>query len=642
MYAKIIPLTKIPLSRPQVYTYNVDDFKDQIKVGQVVSVPLYNRQTSGIVKEIFLKKPNLPRSPGQKEIIYKKITKIFDQLPLVNEQDLALVAFAQNYYYGALGLFLKHAVPEPLKRVNKKLQAKLAELNLSAINKASKKIAKTHQPILATGTLNERQDYYLKIMEKAVAEKKQVLLLAPEVALLAQTEIWLKKQLPTATIVTLHGSANKSTEILHWRQAQTNASQIFIGTRRAIFTSFYDLDYIIIDEEADLSYKQWDMNPRYDARLLAEHKAKLYQAQLIYGGNAPSLTNFLRAEKQLVKKENLTIDKNTKPNLTIVDLRRELHGGNYSILSLRLQDSLAKTLAEKKQALVFVSQRAASVFVLCRDCGHIIRCPNCQTALVEHSNRTLSCASCSVKMASPLNCPECKSTRIKGFGIGIEKVEKYFQKQFPKAILQKMATGENTSYKKLIDMIKDWQNGQIDILITTQIGTRLSAPNLDLITAINIDSVLNFPDWRNDEKAWQMLHALKNNSNAQKIVIQTYKPDSALLQAILAEQKIFYQKELQNRKALAYPPFVKMIKLICRSDDYDFLINETNRVAKTLRQKLPQLKIIGPTQPINAKIRYFWYKHLILKLDLNEKNAILEDILINLSNLWSIDVDPLT
>ena len=654
MYAEITPLTKLPLSKPQSYTYIADDFIVDLKIGQIVEVPLHNRKTMGIVSKITDTAPDIYNQNGKK-IIYKKITKILDEHPFANEHDLQLITFAHQYYYASLGLFLKHAIPEPLKRKNKKAEKALDQCDLKKINSNSITGLNDSQSELIIGTAQERQTYYLKIINQAIANQKQILLLVPEITLLAQAKIWLENALPETEVIVLFGGLSKTDQIINWRRAQTNSAQIFIGTRKAIFTPFYNLDCIIIDEEADLSYKQWDMNPRYDARLLAEKKVKLYGCKLIFGNTVPSITSYLKAKKKIFK--HLSSSAKIGTDISIVDMRNELHKNNYSVFSDKLDSDLTETLSNNQQTLIFTNRRAASTFVMCRDCGQVMRCPNCQIALVEHINKTLSCNHCSVKMISPLVCPKCKSPRIKSFGAGIEKVEEYIKEHFPQARTQRMDITESTNFKNLLTIIKQWQAGDFDILIGTQISVRLQSPNLALIAAIDIDSVLNFPDWRNDEKAWQILNSLTQRTNQQKVLLQTYNPESALLQYIKpyvsspeAEQRSvatnFYQQELHNRKQLSYPPFVKMIKLICKHDDFDFLQNETERIVYELRQALPEQKIIGPIQPINAKVRNFWQKHIILKLDQkltdSHKNDILKKILDNLNNAWSIDVDPLT
>lgn len=628
MYADIIPLTKIPLHRPQVYTYEADDFVKEIKVGQIVKVPLYHRQVLGVVKNT---KKKVPLS----EIKYKKIEKILSKYPLLNSLDLQLAEFISNYYFASLGLILQHLAPDPPRVKIKKVRDELVKINLSLINKKSRKRQVEIAPELIISPAKQRLEKYLQIIQNNLKQRKQILFLVPELSLLPQTLTWLQQNFDSEEVVLLHSSLSKSNEIINWRKAQTNHAKIFLGTRRAIFTSFYNLGHIIIDEEQDLSYKQWDMNPRYDARTIAEKKAQLYGCALTFGTGSPSVSAYFK-----VKNKTATV---ILAKAGIVDMRQELQAGNYSIFSDQLQNTISMALKNKQQIILFVNRKGASTFIMCRDCGYVIRCPRCNIALMEHTTKILSCNHCNFKSDSPLTCSQCKSPRIKGFGIGVEKVEYDIKEKFPKAKVSRLDTGITSRLSSLQKRYEEFVSGKIDILVGTQIALRLHSPRLALIAAINIDSILNFPDWRTDEKAWHILNQISQRNDVAHCLIQTYNPENKLLR-LLAQNKwdAFYQQELKNREILKYPPFVKMIKLICRSDDYDFLIRESSSVARKLRATLPSGQIIGPIQPINEKIRNFWYRHVIIKLGPEYKDEKLDEILKNLPGSWSIDVDPLT
>ncbi|MDP3900133.1 MAG: primosomal protein N' [bacterium] len=641
MYANIIPLTKLPLSRLQSYTYDVADFANEIKFGQIVDIRLYNQKTTGVVVSIFDQLP----ADANKDIIYKKILGIADPIPFIHEKDLALAELVSDYYFASLGLIFKFSLPKPLKRKSAKFEKAMDSLDLKLAGNfsAGKNLRK---PKIILGTNQQRQKKYFEIIKKVIAEKKQVLLMAPETALLTQMESSLAENFEKKDFLIYHNNLNKTEELIAWRRLQTNDAKIVAGTRQSIFLSFHNLGLIIVNEEADLSYKQWDMNPRYNARHLAQIKAENCGADIIYGGCVPSVKAFVAIKKNKLD-QLILLDKKNISDLKIIDMRSELRQQNYSIFSYELHNAIAENLAAKKQILIFVNRRAAATFVMCRDCGHVLRCPNCDIALIEHLSKTLTCGHCSVKMISPLKCPRCSSERIKGFGIGIERVVEEFKKLFPGASIQRLDASENSQYKNLSNNTANWRHNRADVLIGTQISIRLNAENLGLVAALNIDSILNFPDWHNDEKAWQILHSLARQTNAVSVIFQTYKPDAKILTALQKNlnnlnDESFYKNELLMRKKYAYPPYVKMIKLLCKSDDYDYLIKETNRVAQDLKKQLPLLNIIGPNQPINPKIRNFWQKNIVVKLDINQKNAILENILKDLSNSWSIDVDPLT
>ncbi|PIR93422.1 primosomal protein N' [Candidatus Falkowbacteria bacterium CG10_big_fil_rev_8_21_14_0_10_43_10] len=686
MYANIIPLTRLPLSRPQIYTYELGDLAKEIKIGQLVEIPLYYRSLPGIVVKITAEAPA--------GIEFKQVNKIIDQHPLVGQREIKLVEFVSEYYYASPGLILKQLAPEPPKKRIKKVEEALVKINLSVIaggtsinigereescDNSVHTVKKNGDIKLIINTPTPRRQEYLKIISQALQNKKQALFLVPELSLIPQTQEWLEKHFFNEEIVLLHGGLSKTDAYINWRRAQSGGAKIFLGTRHAVLTPFCNLGSIIVDEEQNLSYKQWDMNPRYDARTVAGEKARLYGCDLIFGATAPSVGAYftsplpasLREALQASptpgpllskekggdihfvqallfrKEENKT---ESTPPLTkegargvIIDMRDELRKGNYSIFSEKLQISITEILREKRQAMLFVNRRGSSTFVMCRDCGHIMRCPNCHNALMEHTGRTLSCNRCSYKAASPLTCPKCRSPRIKGFGTGVEKVEQEAKNLFPGARTSRLDIGNAPRLKELRQKYEEFSAGKIDILIGTQTALPLSSPNLSLIAAVNIDSILNFPDWRTDEKSWQMLNQLCRRDDINNCIIQTYNQENRLLR-LLARNNLdeFYQQELKNRQALKYPPYIKMIKLICKSDDYNYLQKESAAMADKLRKGLPDAEIIGPVKPVNEKIRNFWQRNIIIKLTESQKNDMLKQILVNLSNAWSIDVDPLT
>ncbi|MFA5318478.1 MAG: primosomal protein N' [Patescibacteria group bacterium] len=643
MYINIIPLTKLPISKPQVYTYSAGGFDDGIKIGQIIEAQLYYRNVAGIVRDI------IPKAPRE-DLKYKPIIKILDEHPIVGNKDLELAEFISAYYFSPLGIILKHLTAETPKRKAKKVVESMAKMNLSLINSSILTKGKRHGcnqnegVNLIINTLSERQKEYFKIIHKTLQEKKQVLFLVPELMLIPQTLNWLEQKFPNEKIILLHSELTKSDQYINWRKAQTGSAKIFLGTRRAVLTPFYNLGHIIVDEEQSLSYKQWDMNPRFDARTVIAQKAEVYNCQLTFGTVAPSVKAYFDTQISSPPPSNGGSNANSigLGGRQIINMRDELKKGNYSIFSEDLQAEIKKALNADGQAMLFVNRRGASTFVMCRDCGHVVRCPKCNIALMEHASKTLSCNHCNFKTNSPLACPQCRSNLIKGFGVGIEKVEQELKKIFTD-IKTICVDPSNTSLLKTAKQkYQEFIDNKINVLIGTQISLPLTSPNLSLIAAVNIDSILNFPDWRTDEKSWQILNQLCRRDDVKNCIIQTYNPDNKLLQLLSQnDQNIFYSQELKNRKLLKYPPYIKMIKLICKSDDYDFLLKESERVANQLKS-IPNIRVIGPVKPINEKIRNFWQRNVIIKLTDAQKNDIFKQVLTNLSNAWSIDVDPLT
>jgi len=632
MFANIIPLTKLPLNKPQIYTYKVDEFSREIKIGQAVQIPFHNRTITGIVQSL-----NVTAEPNVK---YKAVEKILNPYPIAGEIDLHLAKYVGDYYFASMGLILKHALPTLPKRKTKKFSEAVKKIKLSQITTTKKKSSNGKSNIsIAIGAWHQRQTHYVEIIKHCLRNNQQILLLLPEVMLVPQTLHQLRNTFFNEEIIVLHANATKSDEIINWRKAQTNAVKIFIGTRKAIFTSFHSLGHIIVDEEQDLSYKQWDMNPRYDARTVAIQKASLYDCPLTFGANTPSVNAYFNIKNKIFNLIPLN-KKKIKATMSLIDMRREMHKKNYSIFSDTLLDNLKTCLQNNKQAIVFVNRRGLATFIMCRDCGHVERCPNCNVALLEHSSNRLICNHCSFKKQIPLACPQCRSHRIKGFGAGAERVQQDLMNIFPTANIARADVTNTANFSVVQEKYDDFRIGKIDILVGTGIAMRLTSPNLSLLSVINMDSIMNFPHFRADEKSWQILKQITVRTDIETCLVQTYNPEHKLFHT-----NNFYEQELRDRQDLNYPPFAKMIKLICKSDDYTFIQTESMRLADELRNQFHDMEIIGPIDPINAKIRNFWLKNIIIKMPINidffSKNNIINNMIKNLSNYWSIDIDPL-
>lgn len=629
MFADIIPLTRIPLSRPQAYTYRADTLGTALALGQAVTVPLYNRQVTGIVIALH-------DAPPQPSIAYKNISAIIDPLPLVSPTDIATFQETARYYYASPGLLLKHVLPAIPKRQTKKLAKGLAALPLAAVTCPFVARHDTTSS-MAVGTPAARQQTYQTAIQQTLTAGKQVLILVPSVTEIPQTSRWIANVFPEIAMRTLAPNRSKTDELLDWRAIQSGAARIAIGTRRAVFASFQELGLIIVDEEDDISYKQWDMNPRYHAPTVASIKARHHGCTVLYGAPQPSVTGWVRL------RQGKYAPVGNAPAATpvrLADMRAELRAKNYSSISYELEQAIIDAHTHNKQTLVLVNRRGSATFVLCRDCGHVMRCPNCAVPLAEYADARLRCTHCAFHTPAPVACPQCRSPRIKGFGAGVEKVEHELRERFPRL---RLVRWDYKNTPKLAEVTRHYEASlPADIILTTQAAVRLSLPRLAVTAAIDADAALHIPVWQAHERGWTLLQTLVQRDGVTAI-LQTYNPEHPVLLRLQQHDTAgFYAHELKERRAFRYPPFVKMITLICRHDDKRMLAGEVNRVLRQLHGVLPANAVIGPIDPITPKKRGFWYRHIILKLAFSHNSATLENILKNLSTTWSIDVDPMT
>lgn len=627
MYANIIPFTRIPLARSQTYTYRFDDAA--VAVGHVATVPLHNRRVNGIVTSI-------QQTPPDTAITYKTITAIADPTPLLSPLDIQTLHEVADYYYTSVGLLCKHVLPAIPKRSTKKLQTGMANLPLHAITCP---LPRTHRPAirLLNGPQTERRAAYQAAIATALANQTQILILVPTMSLMPPMLAWLAQHFPTTPTVALTPERSKTDELLDWRSLQAGVGRIAVGTRRAVFSAFRELGLIIVTEEDDISYKQWDMNPRYHAPTVALMKARHYGCDVLLDGPVPSVTSWVRVRQGAYQQETSPA---TDTAIRLTDMRAELRARNFTSISYDLETAIAAAHANDKQALVLVNRRGSSRFVLCRDCGYVARCPHCAVALTEHRDSRLRCLHCTFSQPIPLACPSCNSPRIKGFGAGIEKVAHELTERFPKARLVCWDYKHTPRYSDVQTYYRDAQ--EADIIITTQAAIRVSLPRLGVTAAIDADATFNMPAWHAVERGWTLLHALTQTNDTQ-VIIQTYNPEHPMLTQMQQHaHDAFYARELKERRAFRYPPFVKMITLICRHDDKSILAGEVQRVMRQLHEVVPANAVLGPLEPLTPKIRGFWYRHILLKLAFSDHSAKLENILKHLSNFWSIDVDPMT
>ena len=414
-----------------------------------------------------------------------------------------------------------------------------------------------------------KTEVYLQAISKALQLKRQVIMLVPEIALTPQTIERFYKRFKDK-IAVLHSKLSSGERYDEWRRLRDGDALIAIGTRSALFAPLSDPGLIIIDEEHETSYKQ-DNNPRYHVREVALKRAELSGATLILGSATPSLESFYYARQGDFKLFSLPfrVEKRDLPAVEIVNMCDQLKEGNKTIFSYPLQRAIWECLDKNQKIMLFLNRRGYSSFVLCRDCGHVLKCKNCSVSLKYHSdNRRLSCHYCSYECHIPLYCPACRSRRIKYFGVGTQKVELEVNKFFPYANTIRMdsdTTGRKGAHKALLDrFLKEDKS----ILIGTQmIAKGLDIPEVTLVGIITADTAINLPDFRAGERTFQLLTQVAGRAGRGdmpgKVILQTYAPEHP---SILASREhdylAFYEKEIMEREDLEYPPFGHIIRVL--------------------------------------------------------------------------------
>ena len=476
---------------------------------------------------------------------------------------------------------------------------------------------KRHDVFLLYGiTGSGKTEIYMQSIQKVLEEGREGIVLVPEISLTPQMVNRFKGRFGDEVAV-LHSGLSIGEKYDEWRKIQRKEVRVAVGARSAIFAPFENLGIIIIDEEHETSYKQED-NPRYHARDVAIERARTHNCPVILGSATPSLETFARAKKGVYQLLTLSKRMNDQslPTVDIVDMREELREGNRTMFSRVLYDKLQDRLMKKEQTVLFLNKRGHSSFVMCRDCGYVIQCPNCDISLTYHRyQQQMKCHYCGYEAVVPTICPECTSEHIRYFGTGTQKVEEELGKIFPEARVIRMdvdTTSRKGSHEKLLTA---FQEGKADILLGTQmIAKGLDFPNITLVGVLSADTMLHLPDFRSSEKTFQLLTQVSGRAGrhelAGEVVIQTYSPEHYSIE--LAGQQDFdqfYQKEMMIRKIHQYPPFYYLALITVSHEELMKVVDVTEKISVTLSSRLSKgAHILGPVAcpipRINNKYRY--------------------------------------
>ena len=463
-----------------------------------------------------------------------------------------------------------------------------------------------------------KTEVYLQLIEKTIKANKSAIMLVPEISLTPQMIDRFVSRFSKEQVAVLHSKLSIGERHDEWERIKNNEAKIVIGARSAIFAPFEDLGLIIIDEEHDASYKS-EGAPRYSAKEVASFIGKNKNIPVVLGSATPDLNTFYNAEKGKVTKLSLTKRANNSnlPDVTIVDLKQELAVGNKSMISNLLYDEIENNLKNKKQTILFLNRRGYSTFIMCRDCGYTLKCPNCNISLTYHrTNNLLKCHYCGHVEKPVTICPNCNSTKIRYFGTGTQKLEQEIHKLFPKASTIRMDIDTVTKKNSHEQILNTFKNENIDILIGTQMVVKgHHFPNVTLVGVIAADGSLNQNDFRANEKTFQILTQVAGRAGREKlpgkVIIQTYNPNSFAIECS-KEQNYdnFYNTEIILRKQLKYPPFCDIIMIGFSGENEKEIKDSSTYVYNLMKKNLEKYDIkVFPAMPapidkIQNKLRW--------------------------------------
>lgn len=477
-------------------------------------------------------------------------------------------------------------------------------------------------PALLHGATGSGKTFvYTRLAEHIVAQGRQVLLLLPEIALTKQVVERLRAAFGELLGV-YHSRYSDKERVEIWNRVHSGEYRVVVGVRSALWLPFASLGLIIVDEEHDTSLKQTDQAPRYHARDASLYLARQLQIPILLGSGTPSLESYYQAQqgKYLLTTLPRPISPAPPPKLHIINMRDEVaRHSSHGRLSSAAQAALHQNLLRQEQSIVFVSRRGYAPYLVCTSCGVVPQCPNCDISLTYHKQTSdLRCHYCGHTNPQIRTCGNCGQPDLHQQDYGTERVAEQLAELYPGARIARMDADTTRGKNGFQELLDRFENRDIDILVGTQMLTKgLDFPHLTLAIVLNADAVLSQPDFRAEERAWQLLRQFAGrtgrHTKAGQVLIQTYRPDHPLLALLAQPYETFFARELTDRRQFAYPPFSRLLQLELQHKDRAYLEQETARLGSSLRVAFGP-RLAGPATPAIERIRNHYRRHYLLRL----------------------------
>ena len=502
---------------------------------------------------------------------------------------------------------------------------KLSEAQAKAFEEIQRAFQKKNVALLHGITGSGKTEIYIRLIEKTIAEGKQVLYLLPEIALTSQmirrlTDVFGDR------VGVYHSRYSNNERVEVWRKVLGDSSfrsyDILLGARSALFLPFENLGLIIVDEEHETSYKQAESHPHYHARDAAIYLASIHKAKVLLGSATPSLESLHNAAQG--KYELIKLSErygNVKmPKIELVDMRKAKKLGSEKFLSEDLIEEMKRVIARKGQIILFQNRRGYSPLLECYNCGHVAYCPNCEVSLTIHrQDHSLKCHYCGFARHLPPHCDQCESTDIRMKGFGTERIEDELRLLIPEARVVRLDFDSTRGKFKFQQIITDFENHAYDIMVGTQMVTKgLDFEHVRMVGILSADQMLHFPDFRSNERSYQMIEQVAGRAGRRsvqgKVLIQTFQPEHpVLLQIMEGKYMEMVRREMERRQEFSYPPFQRLIFVNVRHKD----LTKVNFVAENIAAKLEEvegIKLLGPTFPLIPRIRNEYSKGMLIKI----------------------------
>ena len=519
--------------------------------------------------------------------------------------------------------------PNPVKQVGLNL------LNLfqkQALDEIKEGFANNQVTLIHGITASGKTEIYIHLIEEALQNGKQALYLLPEIALTTQIVERLKNVFGSKVGI-YHSRLNDPERVEVWNKVlefdahPKEGYQVVLGARSALFLPFSRLGLIVVDEEHENSFKQFDPAPRYHARDMAVVAGKIFNADVLLGSATPSYESFFNAltgKYRLVKLDKRHSEME-HPEIIVADIKKAYKKKQMrSVLTPELYSLIEQALEKKEQVVLFQNRRGYSPFVQCYTCGTVPKCINCDVSLTYHKvRRKLTCHYCGYHTALPLECPECGSDDIKPRGFGTEKVEEELQALFPGAGIDRMDLDTTRTKHAFGRIIHNVESRKTDILVGTQMVTKgLDFEHVRVVGILNADNLINFPDFRSHERAYQLLSQVSGRAGRKhsrgKVVLQTSQPDHPIIELIRQQDYMTaFNMQMQERKLFKYPPYNRLIKVVVKHKKPE-MVDKAAAQLGTLLRSTNKFIVLGPEYPLVGRIQLWYAKEIWLKINRNQ------------------------
>ena len=542
-----------------------------------------------------------------------------------------------------------------------KSEIKLSLKQKEAFDSLEKQFKNQDVVLLEGVTSSGKTEVYFDLMEQVLSKNNQVLYLLPEISLTSQMIHRLQDRFGSKVVV-YHSKFSIHERVEVWNNIikKQEKAQIILGARSSVFLPFRDLGLIIVDEEHESSFKQFDPAPRYHARDTAIVLGKNQGAKVLLGSATPSIETRFNVERKKYGYAQLKARFGgiLMPRIECIDLKeahrkKEMNG----FFSKELITAIKSVLENNKQVILFQNRRGYAPVMECFTCGHIPQCTNCDVTLTYHQyNQQLRCHYCGYHIAKPISCSACGSNSLNVKGMGTQQIEEQVNELFPEYQVARMDWDSTRGKRSFDNIIDSFTQGEVQILVGTQMLTKgLDFKNVALVGVLNADPLLNFPEFRAHERSFQMLSQVAGRSGRFKeqgqVLIQSYTPEHpVLLQVINNDYEKLFSTQLRERKEYQYPPFFRLIRITLKSKDYHQVDQASQWLVNALNLSL-QGSVLGPVDPPIARVRNLYHKQLLVKfLDNASRNKVKEIVVSSLKSFEaigayrsirvSIDVDP--